>query len=195
MEPQLSPHNLMHAYLAGHFPMAHEDGNIYWYDPDPRAILPLHNLHISRRLKRTIEKKPYDIYIDRDFVATMRGCAEATVDRQSTWIDENIIDAYTRLHQKNFAHSVEAWSGDRLVGGLYGVAFNGFFAGESMFSRERDASKICLVYLVDHLKQRGFSLLDVQFQTDHLKKFGVIEIPKLSYKLLLHEAIQQNVVF
>ena len=175
--------------------MAHEDGNIYWYDPDPRTILPLDGLHIPRRLKQKLNRKPFDIYIDRDFRGTMLACAEPAPGRESTWIDDNILESYCHLHKLGFAHSVEAWDGDELVGGLYGVSLRGLFAGESMFSRASDASKICLVHLVQHMKESRFTLLDVQFTTPHLLRFGVTEIPRDAYKARLAEALDQHVFF
>ena len=175
--------------------MAHEDGNIYWYDPDPRTILPLDQLHIPRRLKQKLNRQPFDIYIDRDFRGTMLACAEPAPGRESTWIDDNIVESYCNLNKLGFAHSVEAWDGDALVGGLYGVSLRGLFAGESMFSRSTDASKICLVYLVQHMISRGFSLLDVQFTTPHLLKFGVTEIPQTEYKKRLAAALENKVSF
>ena len=176
--------------------MAHDDGKIYWYDPDPRAILPLdERFHIPRRLQRTIYRNPYEILINHDFIGVMKGCAAMSIGRETTWINEEIIEAYVELHRRGYAHSVEAWQGGVLVGGLYGVAIKGFFAGESMFSTADDASKICLVALVNRLRERGFKLLDTQFTTPHLMQFGVIEIPRLSYKWLLKFALQISAEF
>lgn len=191
----LAPNLLLSAYAQGIFPMAHEDGKIYWYDPDPRAILPLDGLHIPRRLKQKINREPFDLRINTNFRGVMLACAKLTKNRRSTWIDDNILESYVLLHRLGYAHSVEAWQDGELVGGLYGVALRGLFAGESMFHRATDASKICLVYLVDHLRKRGFQLLDVQFQTPHLAKFGVIEIPRETYKQRLEIALTQNVSF
>lgn len=169
------------------------DGDIRWFDPDPRAILPLDGFHLSRRLARTIKRKPYEIRRNSAFEAVIAACASP--DREGTWIDERIMSAYIRLHQLGFAHSVEAWRGDELVGGLYGVAVRGLFAGESMFSYATDASKICLAHLVEHLNQQGFVLLDTQFSTDHLAQFGVVDITRDEYKQLLAAAIEVDVVF
>ena len=191
----LSPNLLLSAYAQGVFPMAHDDGQIYWYDPDPRAILPLDGLHIPRRLKQKMNRKPFDIRIDTAFRAVMRACAEETDERGSTWIDQNILDSYTHLHQLGFAHSVEAWEDGQLVGGLYGVSLRGLFAGESMFHRSTDASKICLVHLVNHMRAHGFTLLDVQFQTNHLSRFGVTEIPQAEYKSRLAAALEIEATF
>ncbi|MGB1252980.1 MAG: leucyl/phenylalanyl-tRNA--protein transferase [Candidatus Promineifilaceae bacterium] len=191
----LSPNLLISAYAQGVFPMAQDDGQIYWYDPDPRAILPLDGLHVPRRLKQRINRQPFEIRFDYAFRAVMEACAEVTNERRSTWIDENILDSYVHLHQLGYAHSVEAWLDGELVGGLYGVSLRGLFAGESMFHRATDASKICLVYLVRRLTQQGFKLLDVQFQTSHLSKFGVVEIPQAAYKEKLAHALAFDVQF
>lgn len=175
--------------------MAHSDGHIYWYAPDPRAILPLDNFHIPRRLKRTINKGMYETRINTAFVDVINKCAEAKPGRESTWIDHNITQAYTQLNHMGYAHSVETWQDNQLVGGLYGVAINGFFAGESMFSQARDASKVALVALVQHLLKRRFTLLDVQFTTPHLARFGVIETPRSNYHALLAYALKQATHF
>ncbi len=185
----LSPQTLLSAYCQGVFPMAHEDGRIYWYDPDPRAIIPLDHFHLSRSLRRTIRQQIFDVRIDSAFTAVMAACAAPAPGREETWINDDILEAYTRLHQLGFAHSVEAWQDDELVGGLYGVAIGGFFAGESMFSRARDSSKVALAFLVSHLNERGFSLLDTQFMTEHLRKFGAVEISAVEYKLKLGRAL------
>ncbi len=192
----LSPDLLLTAYCQGVFPMAHQNGDIYWYDPDPRAIMPLDDsFHVSRSLARTIRQNKFEIRIDHDFTAVMRACAELKPDREETWINEELIAAYTRLHKSGFAHSVEAWQNGRLVGGLYGVALRGLFAGESMFSRERDSSKVALVHLVQRLRQRRFQLLDVQFMTEHLRKFGAVEIPADHYKVRLAYALTVETTF
>ena len=175
--------------------MAHEDGRIYWYDPDPRAIIPLDHFHISRSLQRTIRQQIFEIRINTAFTAVIEACADPMPGREDTWIDDNIIQAYTRLHRLGFAHSVEAWQADELVGGLYGVAVQGLFAGESMFSRVRDSSKAALAHLVDHLQRKQFHLLDIQFMTDHLRHFGAIEIPTAEYKRLLSQALLVSTSF
>jgi leucyl/phenylalanyl-tRNA--protein transferase len=191
----LSPQILLSAYCQGVFPMAHEDGRIYWYDPDPRAIIPLDRFHVSRSLRRTIRQQLFDIRVDTAFTAVMEACAEPGPGREETWISEEIIQAYTRLHRLGFAHSVEAWQGKELVGGLYGVAIGGFFAGESMFSQERDSSKVALAFLVAHLNERGFQLLDTQFMTEHLRSLGAIEIPAPVYKMHLGQALLSSATF
>ena len=169
--------------------MADEDGDLYWYDPDPRAILPLDTFHISRSLRRTVRQDDFKITTDNEFGAVIRACAQPGPGRDMTWISEDIIDAYIELHRLGYAHTVETWLDGKLAGGLYGVAVNGFFAGESMFSRTRDASKVALVFLVDYLTKQGFLLLDVQFMTDHLRGFGAIEIPRSVYHRRLAHAI------
>jgi leucyl/phenylalanyl-tRNA--protein transferase len=191
----LRPSALLNAYAQGIFPMAHSTGQIYWYDPDPRAILPLDGLHIPRRLRQKINRHPYEIRFSSAFRTVMRRCAAPAPDRTSTWIDDTILNSYTALHQLGYAHSVEAWHDGEVVGGLYGVALRGLFAGESMFSRATDASKICLVYLVEQLRERGYTLLDVQYQTDHLARFGVVEISRDEYKRRLGEALLVDASF
>ncbi len=171
--------------------MAHDDG-IYWHDPDPRAILPLDCFHIPRSLERSLRRGAFDIRFDTAFSELIAACAAPAPGRETTWISREIISAYVRLHRAGFAHSVEAWHDDRLVGGLYGVAINSFFAGESMFSRETDASKVALVYLVRRLNERGFVLLDVQYCTDHLRRFGAVEISRGAYRKRLAQALEKR---
>lgn len=169
--------------------MSHDDGNIYWYDPDPRAIIPLETFHVPRRLARTVRNGLFEIRVDYDFRTVMVACADPAPGRNHTWISEEMIDIYTTLHSYGFAHSVEAWHDDMLVGGLYGVSVGGLFAGESMFSRETDASKVALVHLVERLQRGGFQLLDTQFMTSHLARFGAIEISRADYKARLAQAL------
>lgn len=185
----LTPELLLAAYAQGVFPMAHDDGRIYWHSPDPRAILPLDNLHVSRSLSRLIRQEKYEIRFDSAFTEVIVACAAPGPEREQTWIDAEIIRAYTRLHELGFAHSVETWAGDDLIGGLYGVSLRGLFAGESMFSRRPDASKTALYHLVRRLRERGFKLLDVQYQTPHLARLGAIEVPQWYYRELLKEAM------
>ena len=185
-KPQLlEPILLLNAYAQGIFPMADEYGRINWYAPDPRAILEHHHLHVSRSLRATIRKGIYEIRMDTSFEAVMRNCAA----REETWINEEFIKTYTYLHKHGFAHSVEAWRNNRLVGGLYGVSIGGAFMGESMFSHETDASKVCLVALVEHLLDRGYVLHDTQFVTPHLATMGVTEVSRTTYEQRLQEAI------
>jgi len=182
----LDPMLVINAYAQGIFPMADHFGRIRWYAPDPRAILEHDDLHVSRSLRATLRKRIYEVRMDTQFEAVMRCCA----DREETWINEAFITAYTQLHYAGLAHSVEAWKDGELVGGLYGVALGGAFMGESMFSRATDASKICLVALVEHLKARGYVLHDVQFWTPHLAMLGVKEIPRKAYERRLKEALR-----
>lgn len=181
----LDPLLVIHAYTQGIFPMADEYGRIHWYAPDPRAILEHNHLHISHSLQTTLRRASYTIRTDTAFEQVMRCCA----DREETWINEVFIRTYTTLHHAGFAHSVEAWQDDQLVGGLYGIAIGGAFMGESMFSRAKDASKVCLVKLVEHLQQRGYVLHDTQFITPHLARLGVIEIAKHEYERRLRQAL------
>ncbi len=183
---------LLSAYSQGIFPMAHEDEDweVYWYAPDPRAIFPFDEFHVPRSLAKTIRQGKFEVRVDHDFEAVMRECA-APRPGQGLWISEQLIEAYVELHELGFAHSVETWQDGKLVGGLYGVSLRGLFAGESMFSRVADASKVALVYLVERLQERRFTLLDTQFMTDHLKRFGAREIPREEYEELLEVAMAQ----
>jgi leucyl/phenylalanyl-tRNA--protein transferase len=188
----IEPDFLLMAYCSGYFPMADsKNGPIGWYSPDPRGVLELESFHIARSLRLTIKKKPFEVVFNQRFESVMRECAR----REETWISEDIIQSYLLLHRLGFAHSVECLEGDRLVGGLYGVAIGGAFFGESMFSQRRDASKIALVYLVQRLKGRGYVLLDTQFVTPHLARFGATEIPRDEYLKRLANAIQQKCRF
>ncbi|MFP4598733.1 MAG: leucyl/phenylalanyl-tRNA--protein transferase [Persicimonas sp.] len=192
-----NPQILISAYMQGIFPMAHpeEGGSIYWYAPDPRGILPIEDFHCPSRLAQTVSQEPFEIRYDTAFKQVMEECAAPRKIQKTTWISEGLIEAYSELNQLGFAHSVEAWLDDELVGGLYGVSVGGLFAGESMFYRETDASKVCLVHLVERLKERGFRLLDVQFVNDHLEQFGAIEISREDYERRLAEALEQQVQF
>jgi leucyl/phenylalanyl-tRNA--protein transferase len=187
---------LIGAYARGWFPMA-TDGQIRWYSPDPRGILPLDAVHISRRLARVARSGRFRIEIDRAFGDVIRACASEARDPDDpgTWIDDEIIESYTALHEEGFAHSVEAWLDDRLVGGLYGVAIRGAFFGESMFHRETDASKVALVALVERLRARGYSLLDTQWVTPHLEQFGAVEIPRDEYLARLERSLHLECSF
>jgi leucyl/phenylalanyl-tRNA--protein transferase len=188
LEPELTPDLLLRAYAAGVFPMAEsrDDPEVFWVDPQHRGIIPLDGFHISRSLRRAILRGNYTIRTDSDFAGVLRGCAE----RDETWISETIFELYLALHELGFAHSLEVWEGDELIGGAYGVALGGAFFGESMFSRRTDASKIALAYLVDRLREGGFTLLDTQFLTPHLASLGGIEISRQDYRERLAEALQ-----
>jgi leucyl/phenylalanyl-tRNA--protein transferase len=189
--PAITPEILLRAYSAGLFPMAEsaDDPDIYWVQPEIRGIIPLDKFHISHSLAKKIRKKPFDIRVNTAFPRVMALCAEETTDRPTTWINPLIVKLYRELNRMGYAHSVEAWEGDQLVGGLYGVSLGSAFFGESMFSRRTDASKICLVHLVERLRERGFTLLDTQFTTEHLKTFGAIDVPRKAYEKLLEKAM------
>jgi len=192
---KLTPAMLLDAYCQGCFPMAEDDGAIYWYDPDPRTIIPLDQFHIPRSLARRIRRGGFTVRFNTAFRQVMQKCAEPAPGRESTWISAELIDLYCRLHELGFAHSVETWMAGELVGGVYGVSLAGLFAGESMFSRRTDASKIALVHLVARLNERGHTLFDVQFTTSHLQRFGAVEIPRARYRRLLANALIRDVSF
>jgi leucyl/phenylalanyl-tRNA---protein transferase len=192
----LSPPVLLDAYRHGIFPWPMEDIEpLLWWCPDPRAILPLDGFQASRRLLRRIRTGEFDVTSDRAFRDVMLGCATGTGREGGTWITSEIIEAYARLHSLGHAHSVEVWQGDKLVGGTYGVAIGGLFAAESMFYRVRDASKVALFKLVEHLNTRGYKLLDVQQWTSHTGSLGVIEIPRSEYLEKLAEVADMRVAF
>ncbi|ANK85525.1 MULTISPECIES: leucyl/phenylalanyl-tRNA--protein transferase [Rhizobium] len=190
--PGITPDILLRAYSIGLFPMAEsaDDPEIFWVEPELRGVLPLDDFHISKSLAKTVRRKPFEIRFDHDFDQVIAACAEETSGRPSTWINQTIRSLYSTLFEIGHAHTVEAWDGDQLVGGLYGVSLGSAFFGESMFSRRTDASKICLVHLVDRLREKGFTLLDTQFTTEHLKTFGAIDVPKTEYALLLANAME-----
>ena len=196
-----SPETLIKAYSLGVFPMA--DGanshTINFYDPDVRALIPLtvgaesrQHFHIPKRLRRTVKQGRLMVTIDKDFPAVIAECAAPRPDREDTWINRDIKRLYIALHKLGFAHSIEVWDGDSLVGGLYGVALRSAFFGESMFSRATDASKIALVHLVARLRAGGFHLLDAQFTTDHLQQFGVFELPREQFQQRLAVALAKH---
>jgi leucyl/phenylalanyl-tRNA--protein transferase len=195
--PELTPDMLLRAYAIGVFPMAEDrdDPDLFWVDPRMRGIIPLDDFHVPRRLRRTVRNGGFRVTVDSAFEATIEACAESTELRPRTWINDRIIMLYTSLYHLGFAHSVECWLGRRLIGGLYGVAMGGAFFGESMFSRQSDASKIALIHLVARLRAGGFSLLDSQFITRHLRRFGAIEIPRGEYRQRLAEALKRNAEF
>jgi leucyl/phenylalanyl-tRNA---protein transferase len=188
----LDPDTLLTAYSRGIFPMGDPGGRIQWYSADPRGIIPLDGFHVPRTLRSLVRQQRFDIAINHDFPATMRACMSA---RPDTWITEQLIQAYTRLHQLGHAHSVECRRDGQLVGGLYGVSLGGAFFGESMFHRERDASKVALVHLVQRLIDRGYELLDTQASTPHLKRFGCVEIPASRYLHMLQKALLKSCQF
>jgi len=188
---------LLAAYASGWFPMADDEGQLSWYSPDPRGIIPLDAFHASSRLMRVVRRGAFRIAVNTAFGEVIRACAEAERDAgdTGTWISEEIIESYVALHELGYAHSVEAWSGDRLVGGLYGVALGGAFFGESMFHRATDASKVALVALVDRLRSRGFALLDTQWVTAHLEQFAATEIPRTEYLRMLDASLRIDASF
>jgi leucyl/phenylalanyl-tRNA---protein transferase len=181
----IDPELLLQGYRLGVFPMAMEDDSIQWFSPDPRAILPLEDFHVPHALRRLVRKKVFGTTIDNAFSKVIEACAK----RHDTWINLEIIESYTRLHEVGCAHSVEAWKEGALAGGLYGVAVGGAFFGESMFHHVTDASKIALVALVEHLRTRKFALLDTQWLTPHLQQFGGVKISRNHYLRLLHRAV------
>lgn len=183
---------LLRAYAMGIFPMAdsRDDPEIFWVEPKRRAILPLDGLHVSRSLRKTIRSDRFQVTADRDFPAVLRACAEATPDRPESWINGPIAEACLALFNRGYAHSIECWRGEQLVGGLYGISLGRAFFGESMFSRETDASKVALAWLVARLRSGGFDLLDCQFMTDHLRSMGAVEITQARYLSLLEAALE-----
>lgn len=184
---------LLHAYSVGIFPMSEhrDDPEVFWVDPLHRGVLPLDGFRISKSLKKAIRRTDYRVAVDTAFSDVVRACA----DRDETWINATIFDLYGQLHDLGAAHSFELWQDDMLVGGAYGVALGGAFFGESMFSARRDASKIVLAYLVDHLRETGFTLLDTQFITPHLESLGAIEIPRDDYRAQLAKALELETDF
>lgn len=190
---ELTASLLLRAYAAGIFPMADsaDSRELSWYDPDPRGVLPLDGFHVPRRLRRTVRSgASFAVTVDADFGAVIRACGEATAERPKTWINRDIVRIYSELHEAGHAHSVECWQDGRLAGGLYGVSLGAAFFGESMFSRATDASKVALVHLVARLRAAGFRLLDTQFVTSHLGRFGAVEIRRAEYKRRLAAAIR-----
>ncbi|MCY4463371.1 MAG: leucyl/phenylalanyl-tRNA--protein transferase [Albidovulum sp.] len=196
---QLTENGLMRAYAyllaycKGTFPMAHsrESPGVILIDPEFRGIIPLTRFHVPRRFRRTLRKDPFQIRFNCDFRSVIEGCA----DREQTWINDEIIGSFLTLNRIGFAHSVEAWDGDRLAGGLYGVAIRGAFFGESMFTNKPEASKVALVHLADRLISCNFGLLDTQFLNDHLSTFGATEISRREFKALLAEALERDTEF
>jgi leucyl/phenylalanyl-tRNA---protein transferase len=191
------PNELLDCYRRGVFPMAEarDDPRLFLVDPDRRGILPLDGLHLSRSLKKTIRQDVFTVKVDTCFSHVVELCAEAMPARMNTWINTPILNLYSALHRAGHAHSVECWQGEELVGGLYGVSLKGAFFGESMFSRRADASKVALAHLVARLRRGGFKLLDTQFVTPHLTTFGVVEIAREEFQVLLDEALEVDAQF
>jgi leucyl/phenylalanyl-tRNA--protein transferase len=194
---EITPQVLLKAYACGIFPMAEsaEDPALYWIEPQQRGILLLDRVHVPRRLARTVRQGQYDVRIDTDFEGVISGCAASRPGRRTTWINPKIRALYRDLFQSGYCHTVEAWAGGQLVGGLYGVALNGAFFGESMFSIARDASKVALVHLCARLIEGRFSLLDTQFVTEHLRQFGTQEIDRAEFHALLEKALVHGADF
>ncbi len=190
---KITPELLLQGYASGVFPMSEgiDDPDIFWVDPQMRGIFPLDNFHVSRSLTRTIKRAPYQVTVDQHFQDVVHACA----DRDETWINTEIFDLYTQLHNLGFAHSIEVMDGNALIGGLYGVTLASAFFGESMFSRRTDTSKIALTYLVARLNYGGFTLLDTQFQTDHLRSLGAQEITRDDYRDRLANALEISADF
>jgi leucyl/phenylalanyl-tRNA--protein transferase len=193
----LTPELVLAAYARGLFPMAErrDDPHLYWVSPEKRGVIPLDGFHIPHRLARTVRSGRFTVTSDRAFTEVMQGCATPGIERPETWINAEILRLYTALAASGHAHSVECWRDGRLAGGLYGVRLGGAFFGESMFSRERDASKVALVSLVETLRRGGFTLLDTQFLTSHLARFGAVEVPREHYLKLLESALSRDAVW
>lgn len=187
----ITPQVLLKAYACGIFPMAEsaDDPALYWIEPQARGILPLDRFHIAKRLKRTVKQDVFEVRVDSDFEAVIEGCGSARAGRDTTWINDKIRKLYGDLYDMGHCHTVETWRDGRLVGGLYGVALEGAFFGESMFSYETDASKVALVHLLGRLIAGRFSLLDCQFVTDHLRQFGTVEVDRKRFHTLLESAL------
>ena len=197
MSRVFGPSELLDCYRRGVFPMAdsRDDPRLFLVDPDLRGVLPLDRFHLSKSLRKTIRRDPFEIRVDTAFSQVMALCAESAPDRPNTWINSPILNLYSALHRAGHAHSVEAWRDGELVGGLYGVSLKAAFFGESMFSRATDASKVALAHLVARLRAGGFQLLDTQFVTGHLETFGVEEVPRAEFHILLDAAMQSDATF
>jgi leucyl/phenylalanyl-tRNA--protein transferase len=188
----LEPETLLAAYRRGIFPWFNEDDPYLWWSPDPRAIFEFETIHFSKRLLRTVKQQKYRVTFDVAFPAVMQA---ASLRIEGTWITENMYEAYCELHRLGHAHSVEAWQDDKLAGGIYGIAIGGFFAAESMFHFLTDAGMVAMVHLVGHLKRQGFTLLDTQMATEHTRRLGAIDIPRVQYVRRLQQAIAKPVCF
>jgi len=189
----ITPEILLKAYAAGIFPMAEDadDPSLFWVEPRERGVIPLDGFHVPKRLARTVRSDRFEVRVDQNFDDVIAGCAAPALDREKTWISARIRQLYGELFDLGYCHTVEVYEGNRLVGGLYGVALGSAFFGESMFHRARDASKVALVHLVARLLAGGFTLLDTQFVTEHLAQFGAVEVPRREYKRLLRDAVER----
>jgi leucyl/phenylalanyl-tRNA--protein transferase len=194
---EITPDVLLRAYACGIFPMAEsvDDPSLFWVEPDMRGIIPLGGFRVASRLARTVRSDVFTVTVDRDFKAVIDGCAAPQPGRDDTWINRRIRELYIGLHEIGHCHSVEVWQDGDLAGGLYGVSLGRAFFGESMFHRVRDASKVALVHLVARLLAGGYTLLDTQFVTDHLRSFGAIEVPRMRYRTLLDDALDGDAAF
>ena len=194
---EITPQLLLKAYAIGIFPMAEsvDDPGMFWVEPEMRGILPLNHFHIPRSLKKSFRRNDFEVKVDSDFEAVVAACAGDGIERDGSWINKRIRKLYSELFEMGHCHSVETWHKGKLVGGLYGVSIGGAFFGESMFSRQTDASKIALIHLVHRMKVGNFRLLDTQFTTEHLERFGVVEIPRDDYRVLLESAISYEADF
>jgi len=194
---EITPEVLLRAYACGIFPMAEsaDDPTLFWVEPEWRGIIPLDRFHVPSRLARTVRSDAFTVTVNRAFSAVIAGCAEPQLQREDTWINQRIRDLYTGLHRLGHCHSVEVWEDGDLAGGLYGVSLGGAFFGESMFHRVRDASKVALVHLVARLIVGGFTLLDTQFVTPHLRMFGAMEVPRRNYRGKLDAALEKAADF
>ena len=195
--PYLSVNSLLNAYSIGVFPMAEfrDDPNLFWVDPQTRGIIHLSRFHVPKKLRKIVRGNKFLVTFDKDFSAVIRECAAPTARRPQTWINNQIKEIYTSLHLEGYCHSVECWRKNQLVGGLYGIALKGIFFGESMFSKETDASKVALVHLAARLSAGGFDLIDTQFITRHLCRFGAIEVSRKKYHKLLSSALKIEASF
>jgi leucyl/phenylalanyl-tRNA--protein transferase len=195
--PQLTPDTLLRAYAQGLFPMAERRGDpaLYWVSPEKRGVIPLDGFHVPHRLARTVRSGRFIITADHCFADVMRACAAPAPGREESWINDEILRLYTALYAGGHAHSIECWRDGELAGGLYGVRLGAAFFGESMFSHQRDASKVALVALVEALRRGGFALLDTQFLTGHLSRFGAVEIPRAQYQVQLADALGRSAIW
>jgi leucyl/phenylalanyl-tRNA--protein transferase len=193
----LSPELLLCAYASGVFPMANDrfDPTIHWIEPRRRGILPLETFHVPRSLRKVVRQARFEIRVDSAFAQVIAACAASRPERPRTWLNDELVAMYCALHDLGYAHSVEAWADGQLAGGLYGVSLGAAFFGESMFARQRDASKVALVELVERLRAGGYRLLDTQFVTDHLRRFGAMEVSRPAYRALLRDAVETPAIF
>jgi len=191
----ITAETLVYAYASGVFPMAEETGEIFWYSPDPRAIIPIQSYKPAKSLKPIINQKRFEIRVDTAFEQVMRNCALPRPTEPETWISEEIVHAYTELHKMGLAHSVEAWQDDKLVGGLYGVSLGAAFFGESMFSFVSNSSKVTFHYLIQILREQKYELLDSQFMNDNVQRYGAINIPRSAYIKRLAKALKTTCHF